>query len=160
MCVYIYVCIYIYIYRWGEPAVSRPLLLHCALGPPLGSRQRLGPSSGAASARGWAWSKYRRGVSKGVIPEGVRRERVCPPLPWHAPHLCITAWPLQDICLRRGCCARINHPFIPPRSPALPTLVQYYSTTIGQYTTPLPTIDLFIDITMHCLSSSDGSSRL
>jgi len=27
----------------------------------------------------------------------------------------------------------------PPRPPALPTLVQYYCTMIGQYTTPLPT---------------------
>jgi len=47
-------------------------------------------------------------------------------------------WPLQDIHSRRGCCARINHPFIPPRPPALPTLVQYYCTAIGQYTTPFP----------------------
>ena len=33
-----------------------------------------------------------------------------------------------------------NQPsFHPPRPPALPTLVQYYCTIIGQYTTPLPT---------------------
>jgi len=30
-----------------------------------------------------------------------------------------------------------------PRPPALPTLVQYYCTTIGQYTTPLPTSRLY-----------------
>ena len=30
-----------------------------------------------------------------------------------------------------------------PRPPALPTLVQYYCTTIGQYTTPLPTCRLY-----------------
>jgi len=46
-------------------------------------------------------------------------------------------WPIQDILLLRGCCARINHPFIPPRPPALP-LVQYYCTMIGQCATPPP----------------------
>ena len=30
-----------------------------------------------------------------------------------------------------------------PRPPALPTLVQYYRTIIGQYTTPLPTSRLY-----------------
>ena len=31
----------------------------------------------------------------------------------------------------------------PPRQPALPTLVQYYCTTIGQYTPPPPTSRLY-----------------
>jgi len=48
-------------------------------------------------------------------------------------------WPSQDIRLLRGYSARMNHPFTPPRPPALFTLVQYYCTIIGQYTTPLPT---------------------
>ena len=39
-------------------------------------------------------------------------------------------WPLQDIVFLRGCCARINHLCIPPRPPALPTLVQYDCTII------------------------------
>jgi len=29
-------------------------------------------------------------------------------------------WPLQEIRLRRGCCARINYPFIPPVHPHCP----------------------------------------
>jgi len=58
-------------------------------------------------------------------------------------HLTPLPWPLQDIRLLRGCCARINHPFTPPRPPALPTLVQYSCTIIGQYTTPLPTSRLY-----------------
>jgi len=52
-------------------------------------------------------------------------------------------WPLQDNRLFRGCRECSNHPFIPPRPPALPTLVQYYCTTIGQYTTPPPTSRLY-----------------
>ena len=52
-------------------------------------------------------------------------------------------WPLQDIRLRRGCRARINHPFHPPGPPALPILVQYYCTIIGQYKTPFPTSCLY-----------------
>jgi len=33
--------------------------------------------------------------------------------------------------------------FRSPRPPALPTLVQYYRTITGQYTTPLPTYCLY-----------------
>jgi len=33
--------------------------------------------------------------------------------------------------------------FYPLRPPALPTLVQYYCTTFGQYTTPVPTSRLY-----------------
>jgi len=39
---------------------------------------------------------------------------------------------------------RTNQPsFDSPRPPALPTLVQYYCTILGQYTTPLPTSRLY-----------------
>ena len=39
----------------------------------------------------------------------------------------------------------INHPcFHSPRPPAFPTLMQYYCTIIGQYTTPLPTSRLLL----------------
>jgi len=63
---------------------------------------------------------------------------------WHAStRLSTITWPLQEIRSRRGCCARINHHFIPPRPPALPTLLQYYCTFIGQYKTPLPTSCLY-----------------
>jgi len=47
------------------------------------------------------------------------------------------AWPLQDIVLLQGSCARINHPCTPPRPPALPTLVQNLCTNIGKYMTLL-----------------------
>jgi len=46
-------------------------------------------------------------------------------------------WPLQDIVLLRGSCARINPLLLPPPlQPALPTLVYYFCTTIAQSTTP------------------------
>jgi len=50
--------------------------------------------------------------------------------------------------------------FPPPRLPALPTLVQYYCTIIGQYTIPLPTSCLFaihhtiLAITISCKGQS------
>jgi len=38
-----------------------------------------------------------------------------------------------------------NQPYFrPPCPPALPTLVQYYCATIGQYSTPLPTSRLYV----------------
>jgi len=43
--------------------------------------------------------------------------------------------PLQDIVLVRGFCARINHPLIAPLPPPLGALLQYYCTSIRQYTT-------------------------
>jgi len=55
-------------------------------------------------------------------------------------------WPslaFTDIRLLRGYCARINHPFIPPRPPAWPTLVQYYCTIVTQHKTPFPTSRLY-----------------
>jgi len=56
----------------------------------------------------------------------------------------IVAWPLQDIRLLRGCCARINHPFTPPsRPPALPHPGAILCTIIGPYTTLLPTSRLY-----------------
>jgi len=67
--------------------------------------------------------------------------------------------PAQPRRRRRG---RVGHPFVftrysftprlfctnqpdlhPPRPPTMPTLVQYYCTIIGQYTTPLPTSRLY-----------------
>jgi len=69
-----------------------------------------------------------------LLPKHVKRS---------APPQTLTTWPLQDILSLRGCCAQINNPVTPPRRPALPTLVQYYCTIIGQCTTPLPTSRLY-----------------
>jgi len=58
-------------------------------------------------------------------------------------HKGVLGWPSQDILFLRCGCTRINHLFIPPRPLAVPALVQYYCTTIGQYTTPSPDSRLY-----------------
>jgi len=49
-------------------------------------------------------------------------------------------WPLQDIILRLVVCARINRSFIIPARLHCPHCFKYYCTTIGQHTTPPPTL--------------------
>jgi len=56
---------------------------------------------------------------------------------WVAPILAFTRYSFTSLLCT-------NQPSFPsPRPPALPTLVQYYCTMIGQYETPLPTSHVY-----------------
>jgi len=55
----------------------------------------------------------------------------------------MVSWPSPEIILLQGFFLRVNHPFIAPAPPALPTRLHYYCTLVGQYTTPLPTSRLY-----------------
>ena len=52
-------------------------------------------------------------------------------------------WPLRDIRLLRGDCARINHPFILPAHLHGPPWYNTIARLLPQYKTPLPTAPLY-----------------
>ena len=120
ICIYIHMHIHIYIYMYSSQAVRSP-------------PQACG---GCGDVQGCAKARRRPARPLGIRLQRarhVRREQISQRLRARLDRCGVGLYKI--FCLRIGFCARLYHPVVAPSSPALPTRLQYYCSTIARDTT-------------------------